>query len=708
MRVPHDDYSATYKETGILIALNPRLTSEGLASPIKVEEMSPGEQLEFLMLLWAYDKTDRKLKKAGAILLLDEPDAHLHPSLVKNLIETIQTKLIDSYGLQVIMTTHNATTVSLVPDRCLYVMTEDAMTKHVTIAPASTKKQAIQLLTSKFVYVNQPFRLVFVEASNDVIFYNIVKAQLTSRLKKFATKPQILFISHGQKNIAKDAKETEDSSCERVVRFVEKLCGDNEDTSLKEYIFGLLDQDDGKPPAHPNLRTLGRYSIENYIFDPLHVFFALLDPRSKNPEFAAVLESVLKNFKEHGIEDAPSSLQHIMGMKDIAKRNKALQIIIDCMSDALRIHLLKRINSKNKSEKNNKSEAFFESVLKVFKEHGIEGEVSSLQQIMGMKDIAKRNKELQKIIAHMSDALGSHPLKRIKNKSENKNEKNNKSEALKKADLDKLVKNQVFDPEKNTINLALQEVVLLEGARLQYSQFLLRTKGHILVELYGGLFFYGENGNSNEKSNMAFMLEWCKNNMLIPKELSGTFEYLQDFYVSADDITQESARSARDEKDKNEWQKKEETYKNEKKKAEEKSSRQAKALKDLQEKNKALKTHSTSSWSSVTSLTQLIRNRNPSKIKSFELEDLVVRSHTPLINLPDSPPLKELKEKKKGRPTPATAAGTASKLTAGLAAATGAGIAKIAAAATTGIAASAASSAIEETKTAIGTASPKA
>jgi AAA15 family ATPase/GTPase len=41
----------------------------------------------------------------GAVLLLDEPDSHLHPELAQNVIQTIQERLVKQLGIQVIMTT---------------------------------------------------------------------------------------------------------------------------------------------------------------------------------------------------------------------------------------------------------------------------------------------------------------------------------------------------------------------------------------------------------------------------------------------------------------------------------------------------------------------------------------------------------------------------------------------------------------------------
>jgi predicted ATPase len=52
-------------------------------------------------------------------LLLDEIDASLHPSMIRTLLNAVQTAFVDK-GSKVIVATHSPTTVALTPASSLY------------------------------------------------------------------------------------------------------------------------------------------------------------------------------------------------------------------------------------------------------------------------------------------------------------------------------------------------------------------------------------------------------------------------------------------------------------------------------------------------------------------------------------------------------------------------------------------------------------
>jgi hypothetical protein len=82
--------------------------------------LSPGECLILLLELWRIHANHLKESNTKApvkiklkIVLLDEPDSHMHPSLIKEFINLITNGNLDYLRFQVIMTTHNPITVSL-------------------------------------------------------------------------------------------------------------------------------------------------------------------------------------------------------------------------------------------------------------------------------------------------------------------------------------------------------------------------------------------------------------------------------------------------------------------------------------------------------------------------------------------------------------------------------------------------------------------
>lgn len=78
-------------------------------SEIKIElkDLSSGEQVAFALALWTWGNIKGQKSE---VLLIDEFDAHLNPSIAKKFIANINAYFVD-LGVQVIMTTHNPSTV---------------------------------------------------------------------------------------------------------------------------------------------------------------------------------------------------------------------------------------------------------------------------------------------------------------------------------------------------------------------------------------------------------------------------------------------------------------------------------------------------------------------------------------------------------------------------------------------------------------------
>jgi len=72
-------------------------------------QLSSGEKMIVSLIAWAHNpNTGNRVK----LMLLDEPDAHLHPSMSKMMIDIIKNTLVKEYGIRVIMTTHSPSTVA--------------------------------------------------------------------------------------------------------------------------------------------------------------------------------------------------------------------------------------------------------------------------------------------------------------------------------------------------------------------------------------------------------------------------------------------------------------------------------------------------------------------------------------------------------------------------------------------------------------------
>ena len=109
-------------------------TSDQRVKGLKIKDLSPGERLILNLMLILREKENIKMAfngKTKQILLFDEPDSHCEPSLVKSILEIIKTVIIGKLNIQVIMTTHNTTTIRLlgldrknieIANNCLFVL----------------------------------------------------------------------------------------------------------------------------------------------------------------------------------------------------------------------------------------------------------------------------------------------------------------------------------------------------------------------------------------------------------------------------------------------------------------------------------------------------------------------------------------------------------------------------------------------------------
>jgi hypothetical protein len=312
-------------------------------------EMSTGENLILLILLWKFhaklleeqNKDNKPIKVKTRLLLLDEPDSHMHPSLIKDFLDLVSGEDLKYLRLQVILTTHNPVSVLLMKDQesIFYMSKSKKETENeyeFNLEPVKNKHQAISLLTEDLVSVKAPTRIVFVEGQDDKDYYEALDNFLVK--KGVFSKDQInrlVFLSHGTKN-KKNARE---NSCRSTVEDLVEKCTnlqniDYNNNGLVDSIYGLVDNDN-KPCLKENIFCLERYAIENYIYDPIMVLFYHLVMVKKQPiihlfkmdkldlmnYFQGFIDGIRKKFIEH----LKAKLNELD--KDIVRRLKKLQYV---------------------------------------------------------------------------------------------------------------------------------------------------------------------------------------------------------------------------------------------------------------------------------------------------------------------------------------------------------------------------------------------
>lgn len=224
---------------------------------IKFVDLSSGEKILLSLIFYLYQSQEKQI--FPKLLLMDEPDAHLLPSMAQQFLNVVKDVLVGKFNIQVIMTTHSPSTVVLTPEQSLFEMSIN----EPRIKPSPSKNHSVALLTSGLVYVGDGTKYFLVEDHADVDFYNYVYNKLISEYKITADIP-LVFIK---------ASTNESSGGKAAVSsWVEKL----RTSGLTAIIHGLIDKDSGNT-AGDGIFTIERYSIENYLIDPLVIYAALME-----------------------------------------------------------------------------------------------------------------------------------------------------------------------------------------------------------------------------------------------------------------------------------------------------------------------------------------------------------------------------------------------------------------------------------------------
>lgn len=88
------------------------------------------------------------------LLLLDEIDASLHPSMIQNMLDAIQDIFLNK-GIKVILVTHSPTTIALAPEESIFVMKQSGSNR----IEKKSKQDALNVLTQGFVTLDQGLKL---------------------------------------------------------------------------------------------------------------------------------------------------------------------------------------------------------------------------------------------------------------------------------------------------------------------------------------------------------------------------------------------------------------------------------------------------------------------------------------------------------------------------------------------------------------------
>lgn len=244
-----------------------KLRDANSKNTIRAIDLSSGEKVILQLILWIFSSS--KEGRFPKLLIMDEPDAHLHPSMTTQFLDVVLEVLVKQHGIRVIITTHSPSTVSLAPDDSVFKMERGKN----TIEKVTSKADIISTLTAGLVTVSRSTKFCFVEDEADVNFYKAIFEILTDISPNrdemgLQPTPNIVFLPV---SIGRNAEKIA-GGCNVVRQWIEKL----KTEPLNTFFIGIIDNDN-KNTDEDRIFTIGRYSFENYLLDPINLFCILLE-----------------------------------------------------------------------------------------------------------------------------------------------------------------------------------------------------------------------------------------------------------------------------------------------------------------------------------------------------------------------------------------------------------------------------------------------
>lgn len=230
---------------------------------VTTDLLSSGEKTLLAVAMSLYTGTELTAHvRLPQVLLLDETDASLHPSMVSVLLSTIRDTFVDRHNVRVILTTHSPTTVALAPEESLYTMSRREQPR---LRRAKDRDEALRSLTVGLATLSVSFdnrRTVFVESEYDQEALQELYLILKPHMASDRSLDLIASGRGGQGNSA-------------AVQYLVKRLRDAGNTT----VWGILDRDRRQGAAEGLVFNPERYSLENLVLDPLGLGAFLLRER---------------------------------------------------------------------------------------------------------------------------------------------------------------------------------------------------------------------------------------------------------------------------------------------------------------------------------------------------------------------------------------------------------------------------------------------
>lgn len=257
--------------------------------PIDPSWLSSGEKVLMWLCLSMYASSSGRLANMPRLLLLDEPDAALHPQMIQKLHEALKA-IKDRFECTILFSTHSPTTVALFEGGPIFQVSEQELTKLEKDAAISELLVGVDQVSIH--YTNR--RQVYVESYKDAEIYSSIFRLLRNWNAAPSPHISLMFIPAAPKLSASSVQQLMaahlgDIDQEQLNRFITALNGQGNCAQVigaveslvsqgSETVHGIIDWDLHNKPGQ-KIHVLGPdlfYNIESAILNPLTLGLYLL------------------------------------------------------------------------------------------------------------------------------------------------------------------------------------------------------------------------------------------------------------------------------------------------------------------------------------------------------------------------------------------------------------------------------------------------